>query len=1083
MNELLDRLKKIDVLILLLWDENSLEMDENDDKFNRLNYLKDIIDMNSLDETLDELMEDEIIVNINENKAYKLTDKGKKRREDIWNEIKDREIILVDNEDTICLRLEDLREVLDEKSIIEIIKNIENDVLDLRSKSYPSNKLVGREDELKKINDILEKTMVGVGNTLFIKGDKGIGKTRLVYEIKEMGFEKNFDFLRGGSLLGDYNPYRPFKDALKKLSKIKNERKAFSNIISDIDLSMSDSKDKEMFDAQRKSIFYETTKYIQKLSEFRPLVIFLDDLQWADKGTLNLLDYMSDKLQDYPVFFIGAYRPGDVHSKHPLKETMNRMSRKKLYDEIELEQLDEEDIEELIKILTDIKDVPDRFTKNMKEKTKGNPLFIEESVKQMLKDGLICKEKSQFPNENDIVLTSDMVQDVISRRITNFDDETRKVLQLGSVIGKKIPFELLSEACKIEELELLEIIDSIMESRLWLEHTDEESFVFYHDLFVETIYDGLGKWLERKNLHKKVAQSMEEVYNDLSDKYSKLAYHYKNAERYAKAAENYCRAGKRAEEVYSHEDAVERYKESIKMANLSKSFDDSMMFDILENLSDALDIKGEYEEERMYLKQAMSKTEELEDERRIYRKISKSYIAQGNYKDAINMIKSGLSITKSDFSGEDIEVADEEKFIKTPESCKLLSVKGWVMMRLGKYREAKDIFKKELAIAEKIDHKPSLSQAYHDLGSPARSNIDPEKSIEYLNKSIEIRDELIESRNKIEDKLGKSKTLNNLGAIYSREGKLDKALDYFKRSIEIDDETNIKLEKGRTLNNIGYILIMQGKLNEVSDYLDRGQDISEKIGDKQGISRLATSRSFLHKEKGEFANALDSIEKAIKIAEEIEDIFGVFMSYKDKADLYLLKGEIDKAKNNIEKAEGIASKIDNDKFRAVALSIKGHINRTEGDYQQAIENHKEAISLSEKNDEMDDVFENRYHLIEDYLATKELEKAKKHLKKAKGENLGIMEMDSRLAMVEGILKREKGRFEEAQHILKKSLDKTKLLSKKYRIARIYYELGKLHRMRDEGENAQRQLNRARDMFEEMNMNIYQERCNKELNEI
>ncbi len=1071
----LDQLSVRDLVIIQLGDKKDLEGIENEVSIKEYMEKNIDLDKDSIEESFEKLLENEKIEK-NEG-SFILTENGEKEREDIWDGIKDEDIILVDNDDTIELRLEDVVDVLDNKPLFEIVNKIEDDVLDMSNISFPLDKLIDREEELEKLKEELNETIDGKGNTIFIEGEKGIGKTRLVYEIKKMAVEEGFDLIKGGSLVGDYNPYRPFKDALSKFSRIKNDKKAFSSLISDFNLTMSDKKDKEMFDAQRKSIFYDTTKYVEKLSDFRPIVIFLDDLQWADKGTLNLLDYMSDKLQDKPVLFIGAYRPGDVTGEHALNETMNRMSRKKLYEKIELEQLDHEGIEELVKNLTDTDEVPKEFITNMKEKTNGNPLFIEESVKQMIEEGLIHKEDSSFPEEKDIVLTSDMVEEVIGRRITNFDYQTRRVLQMGSVIGKKVPFDLLADACDIDELELLDIIDSIMESKLWIEHTDEESFVFYHDLFVETIYNGLGKWLERKNYHLNVARSIENVYSDLSDRYSKVAYHYKNAEKYKKASKFYNKAGRRAEEVYAHEDAIERYKEALKMANRSEDIEGNWMFEILEDLSDALSIKGEYEEERMYLKQAMSKTEDLENKRRIYRKISKSYMNQSQYSESLEIIEKGLNIVEDDIdnSNFDIKVFEEgESYVKSPETCRLLSEKGWIMMRLGKYEEAKNIFKRELNLAEEVDHKPTLSQAYHDLGTPVRANINPEKSIEYLNKSLDIRNELLENREDIEDKLGKSKTLNNLGAIYSREGKLDKALDYFKRSVEIDEETNINLEKGRTLNNIGYILIMQGKLDEVSEYLDRGKKISEKIGDKQGLSRLATSRSALFKEKGEFEKALDHVKRAQKLAEEIDDIFGIFMCYKEIVDLYIIMGNLDEAKENIEKAEQIASKVDNSKFKSVVVAAKGWINRVEGEYEKAIENHKKGISLSEKIDESSDIFENRYHLVRDYLAQDEVDKAREQFKKAKDQDVELPDAEIRLKLLEGMIKRKEGALEGSKEVLEDCLELTKGLSKEYKIAEVLYELGKVNKELGENEEAERLLNDAKSRFKDMGMDRFLE---------
>ncbi|MFW6196323.1 MAG: tetratricopeptide repeat protein, partial [Thermoplasmatota archaeon] len=1072
-------------IILQLGDKENL--DTSREGITLKEYIVKCIDVDEgfLDEIFEKLLGKEMIEN-DEKNSFVLTEKGKNERENIWDDIKDEEVVLIDNDDSIKLRLEDLIDILDNKSLIEIFDAIEKNVLDLSNISFQLDKLIDREQELDKLKKDLERTIDGEGNTIFIEGEKGIGKTRLVYEIKKMALEEGFDFIKGGSIVGDYNPYRPFKDALSKFSKIQNDKKAFSSLVSDFNLTTSDRNDKEMFDAQRKSIFYDTKKYVEKLSDFRPIVIFLDDLQWADKGTLNLLDYMADKLQDKPVLFIGAYRPGDVTGEHALNETMNRMSRKKLYDKIVLDQLNDKAIEELIKNLTDSDDVPEEFVKNMKDKTNGNPLFIEESIKQMIDDGLISQEDPSFPDEKEIVLTSDMVEEVIGRRITNFDYQTRRVLQMGSVIGKKVPFDLLVDACDIDELELLDIIDSIMESKLWIEHTDEESFVFYHDLFVETIYNGLGRWLERKNYHMNVAKAIENVYDDLSDRYSKVAYHYKNAEEYKKASSFYHKAGCRAEEVYAHEDAIERYKEALKMANRSDDIEKKKMFEILEDLSDALSIKGEYKEERMYLKQAMTHTEDLENKRRIYRKISKSFMNQSKYNESLEIIEEGLDLTEDDIERSDIDIKvfeDGENYVKSPETCRLLSEKGWIMIRVGKYDEAKKIFKKELQLAEEVNHKPTLSQAYHDLGTPRRSNIDSEKSIEYLNKSLEIRNELLENRDNIEDKLGKSKTLNNIGAIYSREGKLDKALDYFKRSVEIDEEMNINLEKGRTLNNISYILIMKGKLDEVSEYLERGEKISKKIGDKQGLSRLATTKFALCKERGEFDKALDHIKRSQELAEEIDDIFGMFVCFKEMTDLYILMNNLDKAKENLKKAEGIASKVDNSKFNSIVLTARGWINRVEGNYEKAVDNHCEGISLSEKVDESSDVFDNRYHLIRDYIAQGEIDKANEQFKVAKEQDIELPDVELRLKLLEGILKRKERDFEESKEILEDCLEITKELSKEYRIAEVLYELGKVNRELGEKEEAERLLNDAKKRFKDMNMERYLVKCNKELNEL
>lgn len=1039
------------------------------------NLLKEpFIDEKGYDDIINTLLEKEYIKYKNKKEDsidYSLTDKGVEKYKKIWDEIKDSKFILSDNKDSIELSLSEISRISDNKSMINIFNSIsKKGVIDLDKKTEKSDELVGRNEELEKLESSVEELKNSNGTTHFILGSTGIGKTRLAVEIKNMANSKNIDFIRGRCSIEEYRPYKPFKEALNKFIKCGRKIDEKRNMVVDSKEKNIDVENKEMFDALKKSTFFETTQYVKKLSSKRPLVIFLDDLQWADKGSLNLLDYMTERLQDEPVLFLCTYRPGDVPNKHPLKETIRRMSRKRTFNKIKLDPLEKDDVSVFIEKITGIHDIPGSFVEYMLEKTNGNPLFIKESIKQMLEEEMIDKEQGKFPDSSDIILVPDLIEEVIERRIVNFDDNTRKILQLGSVIGKKVPFELLVEASEMDELELLDHIDTLIDTNIWFEESQDEAFCFSHDLIVDTIYNGTGRWLERKKIHRQVGKALEELYEDkLENKYSSLAYHYKEGEEFCKSFKYYLESGKQAENVYANEDAIEKYTEALKLSNKIDNLSDEDIFESMERLGDAYSIIGDYKDSRENLKQALAKASDGEKKRRIYRKIAQTWVDQGEYEKTISIIKNGLNIKEDTTS-------DEDKLQESPETCKLLSEKGWVKRRQGKHEESYKIFKKELEMAEKLENKKPLSQAYHDLGTSARSVRDYEESIEYLREAVRIKEE-------IGDEKGLSRSFNNLGVTYYQKGKYDDSLKYFEKSYEIDKKIGRKIGLGRSLHNIGLLYQNMGKLDRSEEYYKRSIEIKKKIGDKQGISRVENSVGLLEKERGDFSKAIKHLNNCIEIAKKIEDYYSESMGYHNLAEIYILKGELNRALELTDKSFEIANEINNDVRKIQSLDNYGLISRFEGKIERSIKKHEEAINKALNLNYKLGLMENRLNLAETYMFIDDLEKAEKQIEEVEKEDFDGPYLRTRKEMIKGILQRKSGNLEKSITSLKDSLEETKQICKKYREVRLYYELGISKKKLGNYLESKEYLDKSLNMAKKIGMKTFKKKSKMSLEDI
>ncbi len=1071
-SDLVHELDEKDLILLCLGDHLRSDVSVQ----SNIDFLEDKIGLKkkTIERSLKELKKEEKITpDDTEQKEksiddYKLTEKGKKAREEIWEELKEQKIILIDDEDAIQLRLKNIIELLDDLSLIQIIKEVdERGVLDIRENKKTKEKLVGREKYMRKLTDLIASVGDKQVKTLFLAGDTGLGKTRLAEELKEKVLEEDFDFLEGKCFLEDQTPYAPFKDALDKFLKIDSDLDKVEGVISASRSSRGKAQSQKMFDAQRKSIFYETTQFLKDLSKSRPLIIFLDDLHWADSGTLNLLDYMADRLKDDPVILIGAYRPGDVSDSDQLKKTMRRMSRKKTLEKIEIEPLEEDSVEELIKILTDLDDIPEDFICNLKDKTNGNPLFVKESVHQMMKEGVIDEMEGKFPSEGEIFRIPNVVQNVIEKRVLDLSDNTREILQLGSVIGKEIPFELLVKASNKDELELLEDIDDLLGTKIWKENPREDSFLFSHDLFVDTVYEGLGKWLERKRHHLKIADAMEEVFDeDVDDKYFTLAHHFKKGEAYKKAFDYFLKAAEKAEKVYAHEEAIKRYEEALLIAKKTGQIEEEKEISLLEELGDISNIIGDFEGSKKYLEQALTKVGDVESKRRMYRKIARNWSDQGEFDKVIEITDEALSLVEMDrFVPEETEYDDltsEEKG-NTEEVCNLLSKKGWALRRKGEYEKAKEIFFEELDKAKKLDDRAILAQAYHDLGSFMRGNIDNDDCIDYLQRSIQIRKELLGDENSFEHKYALVRSYNNLGATHGEMREIDDALSYFQKSLKLNKEINNKLGQIIILNNLSILKKEKGELERSEELLDNGFEILARIDNDHPHHLLKNSQGMVDVEKGCLETALQSFQEAKEIAEDIGFLYGVAEVIQSISEVHTMKGNLEEAIEWVDKGLELAEKIESSRLIGAGFIQKGKIKRFEGDIEEAIKNHEKALEMDDKLN----LFNARCELVEDHLSKGDIDKAEKYLDKAKNVDIETKNVESKLAMLQGIVLVEKGDINKAEEHLKRSLELTKELSKKYRIGRVYYELGMLQLKMKDTESAKKFLNKSKEIFSEM----------------
>lgn len=1065
---------------------------------NRAHVSKEII---RLKERSDDLIEEEIkhVKGIKRRrKVYFLTQSGQEKADIIYERTLDEIITFREDNYEKKLPIKDVIELLDIKDpLTYILKNIDEDgVLDQKGGQRSRNVFLGRSEELNTLKDLLDSVSGGSSQVAVIKGETGIGKTRLIMEFKPIAMERGFRFLSGACRTENADPYLPFKEAFVELVNLGVvEEEDLIKFLADEETTDADNK--YSIESKRRSVFFDTVKTIQDISEIKPLVIFLDDIHWADKATLDLFRYISETLEDDKVLIIATYRPGEVTLDHPLTDTLSRLFRKEIYKEIALDPLDRDSTRGIIEHIVGFQ-TPGKLVNIIYEKTKGNPLFIIQLVKELIEEGKIGTEGEDMDISDIDISVPEVVSQIVYRKTSRLDDVSRRTLEFASVLGREFSYDTLEMVTGIEELKLLDSIDLLIDIGIISESDDKDSYCFSHELVREAAYNNL-KSLKRKKLHRIVAESMEEHYTEIQDNLSDLANHFQKGDQFDKAFRYYLEAGQYAEKVFAHEDAIKLYEKGLEIIdNVEEGNEESLV--LLERLGDSYRIFGKYGEGRKKYSNAMKIADLIYKDitpegygfrTRMCRKIAHSWLMQGDYHQTMEFVEKGFSYGDSN----------------SDEWCILLNIKGWAHLKKGGYQLSEDIFDEELCCAKKFGSQREIARAHHNVGTVALQKGEFDKAIEHLEKAVNIFDEIeeclmlsksynnlgvlylrkhnidraleygkksLKELEKVGDIQGIAMNLNNMGIIYTTIGDFDKALECHEKSMEIKKEIGDKQGMAESHTNLGLLSEKRGELDEAIGDYKKGLKLSRDIGDKRIIAELLNDMGWVLNLKGDMDRALEMLYESLKYQEDIRDIHGLAESHRNLGIVLYKMGKIDQSEAHLKESLKLAEEMNDTREIATLSRWLGDLMCHMGEYDSSLKYYEKGVELSKEIKEKKLEVECLCGIAETHLTKGDKIQALNHANRAMDVAKTIDDRVDRALVrrILGNIYHSKGELKKAQNMLWKSREELALTHEREELPKVYYDLARIMYDLKDKDNAERYLEKALKEFKNNGMELW-----------
>jgi predicted ATPase len=407
-------------------------------------------------------------------------------------------------------------------------------------------RLAGRARELALLRARLDGAQAGYGGLVLLAGEPGIGKSRLLYELAADAGRRGVQVCWGRCWESEgAPPFWPWIEILRAVLRDQDPRRlrtelgpgasSIAELVPEVRELLTDLPAAASLDPAeaRFRLFDSVSGALQRMSRARPLLVLLDDLHWADKPSLLLLQFLVEHIADARVLIAGTYRDTEMHAEHALAELIGVLRRESQFELLSLTGLPLEAVTQLITSLDQrVADDTATLARAVWESTEGNPLFVREELRYLLEEQQLARGDRQQQITAPLLKLGlpDGVRDVISRRLSRLSPTARDLLTVAAVIGRQFDARIVERSGRLDAIELDDALDEAEAARVIDEVLRNVGrYQFNHALFREVLYTQIPA-RRRIRLHAQVAEALEQEYTgSLEPHLSELAYHFGEA--------------------------------------------------------------------------------------------------------------------------------------------------------------------------------------------------------------------------------------------------------------------------------------------------------------------------------------------------------------------------------------------------------------------------------------------------------------------------------------------------------------------------------------------------------------------------
>ncbi|WP_440770939.1 ATP-binding protein [Natronorubrum sp. DTA28] len=919
--------------------------------------------------------------------SYRLTAAGRERADDRYARLESERVVVVTDDDRRELPLGAVPDAYDIPLSRALAARTPDGTISLESALEPA--FVGRDSERDRLTTLLEGARDGQSSVALIAGEPGIGKTALIERLCADASDLGFETAIGRCRRDGGGPYHPFRDAF--------DDRADAEPLPFVDSPSPPVRDDTTYDARLEAVYDRTAAWLEDRAADRPLVLAIDDLQWADTATVELLTHLVETIDEAPLAVICTARPTGPETDGQLTWISETVGREESTVRLELGPLDREPITELVERHVGDRGVPPAFVDAIAEETGGNPLFVVETVEHMLEAGRIDPTHDYYPEHPDEIAVADVVQTTIGARLERLDPATRAVLETGAVVGDVVPRSLLQTATRHAPSTCREHVDRLVESGLW-RRTDDATVRFESDVIRSVVRDAIDEE-HASRLHRRIADAMAE--DDRRETDATIAHHYDRADEPDLALEHWIAAADHATTLYALEDAVAWYERALRLAR-ERGHEETILA-VLESLGDVHYTRGEYETADKQFRYVRDRTTDPDRIRRTYRYQARVRFERSEYEATERYATAGL-----DVGGDDV----------TREVCWLHDYRAGADMKRGHIEAALEGFRTQRELAARIDDDLLLGRAHQNIGICYMRQGDADRAIGQFDRGVSLLERAGDDREL-------ARCLNDFGIAYLRDDRLRRATETFERCRDLAAKTGSSRVKVLALNNLAMVTVTRARWEEARPVLEEVFEIATRVGNDEIEAITHAKLALVERATGDLETATDTLERGLEMLRETESTYHRAKYRIVLGTISLQRGAFDRAAERIDSGLELAIDREFTKLHAKGLLARGVLERERGALEAAIEDQRAGLDLATGLGSDSDVATHRTELAAT-LARTDGDDAERALEQSRRAIDGVPEgyrlVDVTARIVHAGVLRRSGDTEAARELLEAALE-------------------------------------------------------------
>ncbi len=439
---------------------------------------------------------------------------------------------------------------------------------------------VGRSNEYGLLTGLIAALDTGTGHTVLLEGEPGIGKSRLMREVARYAEAKGLPTLSTNCYEIERGiPYQPVIDlvtsvldrssppALRMIAPV--SRAELAALVPAVAERFPElpALSRDFPEARQARLCRAVGQLLEASRQSRPLILMVDDIQWADDASAQVLHYLARQATDRPLIVVYAYRDEALDSDERLARLVESLRREAGARRVPLGRFSPADAKTLVTALGDATFSAPGLAERLHRETEGNPFFLM-SILQSLREGEIQLEPRA---SNGPGLLPDALRAAVRVRLAHIPREVRPTLEAAAVLGRRFDFDTLLDVTRELEATLLHAVDTLVKRHLLREETQDCVYDFSHDKVREVVYRDIGG-ARRRLLHRSVAEALERRGEAEAHEHdARLAEHYERASEWAKALRHLVRAGERSLVLFAMRDALHWFDRAVALCEAHKS--------------------------------------------------------------------------------------------------------------------------------------------------------------------------------------------------------------------------------------------------------------------------------------------------------------------------------------------------------------------------------------------------------------------------------------------------------------------------------------------------------------------------------